>query len=87
MPVVWVPGLMQDLTHGQDRVIVAGQTVREVIEQLEARFPGIKNRLVEEGRLRRGIAVVVDGEVSSRRMSHKLNADSEIHFLPAISGG
>lgn len=87
MPVVWVPGLMQDLTHGQDRVTVAGQTVRDVIDQLEDQFPGIKSRLLEQDRLRPSIAVIVDGEVSSRRLRHRLAEDSEVHFLPAISGG
>ena len=87
MPVVWVPGLMQDLTQGIDRVTVPGETVREVIDQLDSCFPGIKARLIDENRLRPSIAVIVDGEVSSQRMRHRLTEESEIHFLPAMSGG
>ena len=87
MPVVWVPGLLQDLTGGQDRIVAPGETVGQLIEALEARYPGLKARLLEDGRLRPGIAVVVDGEVSARRLRHRLAETSEIHFLPAISGG
>ncbi len=87
MPVVWIPGLMQDLTQGLDQVTVPGGTVREVIDQLDFRFPGIKSRLIDENQLRPSIAVIVDGEVSSQRMRHRLAEESEIHFLPAISGG
>jgi molybdopterin converting factor small subunit len=87
MPVVWVPALMRDLTRGLDRVSVPGQTVAEVIDRLEERYPGVKARLIEEDRLRPSIAVVVDGEVSSRRLRQRLAEDSEVHFLPALSGG
>ena len=87
MPMVWIPGLLQELTGGQQRVSLPGTTVREVIEALDRAYPGIKNRLVEQGRLRSSIALVVDGEVSNLRLRHRLKEDSEIHFLPAISGG
>lgn len=87
MAEVWIPALLQDLTGGHERVRVAGDTVRQVIDGLEAAFPGIKARLVDGDRLRPGLAVVVDGEVSRLRLRHHLTEISEVHFLPAISGG
>jgi molybdopterin synthase sulfur carrier subunit len=87
MPTVWIPGLLQDLTGGQERVAVPGLTLSQVIDNLEAAYPGTRARLIEEGRLRPSIAVAVDGEISHRRLRHRLRDDSEIHFLPAISGG
>jgi molybdopterin synthase sulfur carrier subunit len=87
MPVVWIPALLRDLTAGQEKVTVPGVTVREVVEHLDGLYPGIKGRLCEEDRLRPGIAVVVDGEVSRQRLRHRLTETSEVHFLPAISGG
>jgi molybdopterin synthase sulfur carrier subunit len=87
MPVVWIPALLRDLTGGQERVTVPGETVRQVIEHLEVRFPGIQDRLLEGDRLRPGLAVVVDGEVSRERLRHRLTETSEVHFVPAISGG
>jgi molybdopterin synthase sulfur carrier subunit len=87
MPAVWIPALMRDLTAGQEVVRVPGQTVREVIDGLEERFPGMRARLCDEDGLRPGIIVIVDREVSHRRLRQAVNADSEVHFLPAISGG
>ncbi len=87
MPVVWIPALLRDLTDGQEKVTVPGETVRQALEHLNALYPGIKERLCEEDRLRPGITVVVDGELSRQRLRHRLTETSEVHFLPAISGG
>lgn len=87
MAVVWIPALLRDLTGGQERVMVPGETVRQVIENLNGRFPGIRDRLVEGNRLRPGIAVVVDGELSREQLRRRLAETSEVHFVPAISGG
>jgi len=87
MPTVWIPGLLRDLTNGQDTLTVPGETVRQVIENLDARYPGVRERLCEQGMLRRNIAVVVDGVTSRQRVRHRLTETSEVHFIPAISGG
>ena len=64
MAVVWIPSLLQRLTDGQDKVSVPGDTLRQVIDNLDARHPGLKARLLdEEGRFPEGIAVAIDGEV------------------------
>jgi molybdopterin converting factor small subunit len=57
------------------------------VELLTALAQAREARLCEEGRLRSNISVVVDGRVSSQRLRHKLTDTSEVHFLPAISGG
>ena len=87
MATVWIPALLRDLTGGKAHVAVPGDSVREVIANLDQAYPGIEARLCEEGRLRPHISVVVDGQVSSQRMRHRLTETSEVHFLPAISGG
>lgn len=87
MADVWIPALLQDLTGGQERIQLAGKTVRQVVDELEQQFPGMKDRLLEGDQLRPGIAVVVDGEISHLRLRHRLTDQSEVHFLPAIRGG
>jgi molybdopterin synthase sulfur carrier subunit len=87
MPTVWIPSLMQKLSHGQSQVQVEGSTVREVIDALEAAYPGFRDRLCENGRIRPALAVAVDGEISNEGMRRKVSSGSEVHFLPAISGG
>ena len=85
--LVFVPSLMQPLTGGKDRVEVAGSTVRQVVDNLEAEYPGIKDRLVEDRRIKPNIAVAVDGEITPLGLLEKVGENSEVHFLPAIGGG
>jgi molybdopterin synthase sulfur carrier subunit len=87
MPVVWIPALLQSLTGGAEKVTVCGRTVGEVIDHLEARFPGVKARLIEGGELRPHIAVAIDGDVSPEGLEQDVQEASEIHFIPALSGG
>ena len=61
--------------------------MREAIESLEAEYPGIKERLCDGDKVRANISVFVDGEISHLKMRERLVADSEVHFLIAISGG
>lgn len=84
---VWIPSLHRDLTNGAEVVTVEGETVGEVVAQLEARFPGMEARLCEEGRIRPYIAVSVNNEVTRRGLRQRLVAPSEIHFIPPLSGG
>jgi sulfur-carrier protein len=84
---VWIPSLHRDLTNGIETVTVEGETVATVVAELEARYPGMADRLCEDGRIRPYIAVSVNGEISHRGLRERLTADSEIHFIPALSGG
>lgn len=84
---VWIPALHRDLTGGQEIVEVAGETVGEVVAALEARYPGMEDRLCDDGKLRPNIAVAVNGEVTRRGLRQPLSAPSELHFIPALSGG
>lgn len=87
MPDVWIPPLLRALTGGQTRVDVPGETVRQVIANLDARYPGIEARLCDGERLRPGLSVAVDGSLSAQGLRQPLDATSEVHFIPAISGG
>jgi molybdopterin synthase sulfur carrier subunit len=87
MPRVIIPPLLRELSGGVEETTVPGETVREVIEALDQRYPGIRERLCEGDRLRPGLAIVVDGQTSAERLRHRLSEKSEVHFLPAISGG
>lgn len=88
MAEVWIPSLMRKLTHGQDKVIVEGTTLREVIENLEVQFPGIKDRVVyEDYRIAPGLAVAIDGVVTEEGLRAQVSPGCEIHFVTAIAGG
>ena len=87
MATVFIPPLIRDLTGGQTKVSIPGESVQEVIAELETRFPGISGRLCEDGRIRPGMAVFVDSQISTVGLRQRLSGDSEVHFHPAISGG
>jgi molybdopterin synthase sulfur carrier subunit len=80
---------MQSFTGGQERVQVSGSTVRQLVNNLEREFPGIKTVLYdeEEDNIMPGVAVIIDGETSQLGILEKVNEDSEVHFLPALGGG
>ena len=65
MAKVHVPTPLREFTDGQIKVNVEGATVREVVAKLEARFPGLQNRLVQQGDLRPGLAVFVDARTAA----------------------
>ena len=87
MARVFVPTMLQATTGGVKEVEVTARNVRQVIEQLEERFPGIANRLMEDGEIRSNLAVAVDGEVARMGLMERVGENAEIHFVPAIGGG
>ena len=84
---VWVPAVHRDLTGGQEVIEAAGGDVRSVLAAVEAQFPGLWARLVEGDKLRPGIVVAVNGEVSPFGLRQRLDGASEIHILRAAAGG
>ncbi|MCH8087773.1 MAG: MoaD/ThiS family protein [Chloroflexi bacterium] len=87
MATVFIPSLMRKLTGGQDRVQVPGATVRQVIDNLDQAYPGIKERLMENGRLKPTFTIAIDGDASRLGILEKVGENSEVHFLSAIAGG
>jgi len=87
MAVVWVPALMRELTGGEEKVEVVGESMREVINNLDVTFPGFKDRVLDGNRLRPTLSVALDGIVISKSLLEPVKMDSEVSFLPNISGG
>jgi len=78
---------MRELTGGLERVVVPGEKVRDLVDALDARYPGIKARLVEDDALRLGIVLTIDGIANRQGLRAKVGPVSEVHFVPAIGGG
>ena len=87
MATVWIPSLLRAFTQGEESVQVEGSSVRQIIDNLEVRYPGIKDRLCDGAELRRGIAVAIDSQIALAGMLAPVADNSEVHFVPAISGG
>ena len=87
MPRVFIPPLLRSLANGESELVIEGDTVRTVIDNLELRFPGFRDRLCENDELKPGLRVTVDSQVSVLGVLQSVDPNSEVHFLPAISGG
>jgi molybdopterin converting factor small subunit len=87
MPVVFIPAQLRGLTGGEAQIQLAAGNVREVVEALDARFPGIKERLCQGDELAPGLQLSIDHVMSSRGLRTKLLPRCEVHFLPAFGGG
>jgi molybdopterin synthase sulfur carrier subunit len=61
--------------------------VRQVIDNLEQAWPGVRDRLLDAGKLRPNISVAVDGEVMPMGLIEAVGPTSEVHFIAAIKGG
>ena len=88
MAQVFVPSLMQALTGGREQVTVEGANVRQVINNLDAVYPGFKDRVLDDsGEVQQGLAIAVDGSTSHLGLIEPVSDTTEIHFIPAIGGG
>ena len=68
------------------RVRARGNTVADVIADLDAQVPGIRNRLVDAGPvIRTHINVFVEGERAT--LATPVPPDAVMHVIPAVSGG
>ena len=87
MAVVIVPPLLRALTGDADRIEVEGATLRRVINELDARYPGVKARLVQGNKIRPEISIAVNGGIVAAGLVEPIAENDEIIIIPAISGG
>ena len=84
---VYVPTGMRPLTGGVRVVTATGRTIADVAQDLESRYPGFYESLVEDGRLRSGLAVAINNEEQPLGLLAKVQSGDELHILPAMAGG
>jgi molybdopterin synthase sulfur carrier subunit len=87
---VRIPLPLQGLTKNRDEVECEGSTVKEVLENLDRNYPGIKDRLYDEkGNLRRFVNIFVNEEDIRflKGEDTPLKDGDVISIIPAIAGG
>ena len=86
---VRIPTILRTYTGGEKAVSADGSTLSEVVENLEANHPGIKERLVENGDLRRFVNVYVNDEDVrfTGGLDTSLSDGDQVTVLPAVAGG
>ena len=86
MALVQLPSSLVVLFPGAPRRIeLDAATVHELIEALDSRWPGIRDRLVDGGEIRQFIHVYVDGERAS--LGDPVPGNATVHIIPAMAGG
>ena len=87
---VRIPTPLRRLTQNQPEVEVEGDTIESLIENLEANYPGIKERICDEsGNIRRFVNIYLNDE-DIRFLDGNATAvkdGDEISIIPAIAGG
>ena len=91
MPVqVRIPPPLRKLTHDEEVVETSAETIGDAIIDLESRYPGLQERLLDDdGQVRRFVNVYVNEE-DIRFLQEKetpLKDGDEVSIIPAIAGG
>ena len=90
MPTIRIPTTMRSLTSNQSEVKAAGATVREVLKDLEARYPGVGSRLFDErGAVRRYVNVFLNDEDirALGELDTPVKDADRLTLIPAMAGG
>jgi sulfur-carrier protein len=83
---VLIPGALVSYT-GASRVDANGQTLSELFDDLDRRYPGLRFRVVDEQNLLRPhLRVFVNG-LGVRDLAHALKPDDFVAIVLALSGG
>ncbi len=86
---VRVTANFQKLVGGQRSVQARGTTVRELLDDLEGRFPGFKGQIVTDGQLHRFVNVYLNDEDIRflEQLDTRLKDGDVLSILPALAGG
>ncbi len=81
MAVVYLQTDHRRFTGGAGVLEVSGTTVRELIDELEHRYPGLGVLLTD------GASVAINGEITPNGIYEKVEPSTEVYFVAPISGG
>jgi len=91
LPVtVNIPVALRQYTQNQSDLQVDASTVQEMLQKLDALFPGLKAFILDEGSgLRRYVNVFVNGKDirSGDGITTKLKEGDQVRIVPAVAGG
>ncbi len=89
LPTVKIPAQLRTLTGNESEAEVEGSSVGEALDALYARYEGLRDRITENGELRRFVNVYVGGEDIrfGAGLDTPVGNGDEITILPAVAGG
>ncbi len=89
MSVVRIPPTLRTETGGEREVEASGGTLRDLLDDLTARFPGLRDRVVEDGGVAPFVNVYVEGEDvrTLDGLDTPVDERATVILLPAMAGG
>ena len=89
MSRVRIPPTLRAETGGERQVEASGETVRDLLDDLMSRFPGLRDQLVDDGGIAPFVNVYVEGEDVRTKNGLETSVDdgSTVILLPAMAGG
>ena len=89
MAIVKIPTPLRNLTENKTEIQMNGRTIIELIENLDSIYTGIKDKILENGKLKHFVNVYVNGEDIRYIDSLETTIDNydEISIVPAVAGG
>jgi MoaD family protein len=86
---VKIPSQLRPATDGEGEVEVEGGTVGEALDAVFAQHDGLRERITEDGTLRRFVNVYVSGEDIRFQdgLETEISDGDEVTILPAVAGG
>lgn len=87
MVTVRIPLPLQAYTAGEELVAGRGRNIRQLILDLDERYPGIKAALQDGDRLKPHVKAVINGQIAQLGILTPVEEGVEVVFIPAVSGG
>lgn len=87
---VRIPSPLRKLTNNEEVIDVSGATIGEIIAEMQTKYPGIQERLLDEaGQIRRFVNIYVNEEDIRflENQNTPLKEGDEVSIIPAIAGG
>ncbi len=89
MANVKIPTPLRNLTNNETSVEITGEKVINIINNLNEKFPGVTEKIMENNELKHFVNIYVNGEDIRYldSLNTKVDSKDEIAIVPAVAGG
>jgi MoaD family protein len=87
---VRIPSLLRSLVGGAKSIQAAGQTVGQALDDVESRYPGFKERVIDPGgAVKQFVSIFINGEDVRylQDLDTPVQDGDQVAILPAVAGG
>ena len=87
--IVRIPTMLRVIAGGRESIAATGQSVGEVLDRIDSRFGGFKERVCDEEGIRKAVSVFLNGEDVRflQGLDTPVKDGDELSIVPALAGG